>query len=109
KAAAGLTPESAPPPAAEVRLGDDVVFTLRAAVGTKSPDERARQASKALSAAVKPGGDTELRISREGEFIALYAGKLSVVRLSPQDALAEHMTLDALADDVAEAVEDALT
>jgi small-conductance mechanosensitive channel len=92
-----------------VRLKDSTVFLLRAPRGAKSPDERARLVSKALTAAIDDPRATEVRVVRQGDVAVVYAGTVPLIQLSAQDAeLAGDSSLDVHAGAVASQIRQAL-
>lgn len=112
------TPQAAPPaveaaaaPAtrpAEVRVGDTVVFSLRAEYAGRSAALRARAANDALHD-VLGTRDEEVRIEHVGGAAAIYVGTHPVVQLVPADAaLAGDASLAVHADRIAAEIRAAL-
>lgn len=91
-----------------VSLAERTVFTLRTSDGGKSPEQRARQASKALAAAVHDKESADVKLVREAETAVVYVGRSPVVRLTAADAALEGSSLDVYADTVAVAVRRAI-
>jgi small-conductance mechanosensitive channel len=95
--------------AAEVRVGDTVVFTLSVARGTQSPAMRARIASDALEEAVTSAKPEDVRVEHTGTVSVVYIGAAPVVQLTREDALAAgDASLTVHADRIAAAIRQAL-
>ncbi|HEY6725931.1 MAG TPA: hypothetical protein VI197_17980 [Polyangiaceae bacterium] len=88
-------PPSAPAPAAsakgegvataEVKLGDDVVFRI-GAHGSKSAEQRAADASQALSGAVKLDA-ADVKVVARDQASIVYVGQTPIVQLYEEDAV----------------------
>jgi small-conductance mechanosensitive channel len=95
--------------AAEVRVGDTVVFTLSVARGTQSPAMRARIASDALEEAVTSAKPEDVRVEHTGTVSVVYIGAAPVVQLTREDAQAAgDASLTVHADRIAAAIRQAL-
>jgi len=106
-AAATPAPAIADKPA-EVRVGDTVVFGLRAEHAGRSAALRARAANDALHD-VLDGGDDEVRIDHVGDTAVIYVGGQQVIQLVPIDArLAGDPSLATYADRIAVRIRAAL-
>lgn len=104
--------QAAGAPAAEagawVRLRDQRVLELRAPRGEVPPEARARDATRALQAAVEADRAAEPSVTiQEGEAL-LRVGAALVLRLGPEDATAEALSLADLAAREAAALRQAL-
>jgi small-conductance mechanosensitive channel len=109
-------PTPAPPPTppriaqsaattAEVRVGDNVVFEIRASFAERTAASRAADASKALREVLAEVNPEEVRVGKEEGFAVVYAAKTPIVQLGPLDAeLAGDASLDVHADAVAASV-----
>ncbi len=100
------SPPAAPAPAA-VRLRGTRVVEIRAALGGKGPEERARQASEALSRAVAAGGPLEPRLEEKGNAVTIFLDRFPVLPLGPADAAAGEESLREHAERVAASLSDA--
>lgn len=95
--------------AAEVRVGDTVVFTLSVPRGTQSPEVRARIANDALEEAVTNARPEDVRVEHAGSVSIVYVGAAPVVQLTEEDAqVAGDAGLTVHADRVAAEVRQAL-
>jgi hypothetical protein len=98
-------PEPAPVPAFGVKLSDDTVFALRATLGGKSPEVRAREASEQLRRAYESETSSDVSILRRGDVALLSVGKTPIVELSEEEAkLAGATSLDVHAASTASAI-----
>ena len=73
-------------PAFSVKLSDDAVFALRAALGGKSPELRAREASEQLKRAFDTETTSDVGVVRRGDVALLMVGKTPIVELSEEEA-----------------------
>ncbi|MGC4091570.1 MAG: mechanosensitive ion channel family protein [Polyangiaceae bacterium] len=117
-AAVAPLPSAAPAPSASsrppvlkgtpVRLGETSVFSIRVSGAGKSPEERARLASKALGVAVEePPAD--VRVQRQGDVALVYVGQTLIVQLFEDDAKAAgDVPLDVLGANIASETRQAL-
>lgn len=95
-APAPSAPPSAPPPApsasaeagSPVRVGDATVFQLLVGHGSQTAKARAEAAAAALKEAVSSHKPEDVRVEERGEGVAVYAGKVLVIELYPEDASA---------------------
>lgn len=95
----------APVPAFAVKLSDDAVFSLRAALGGKSPEVRAREASEQLKRAYEGEPSSDVSVSRRGDEVLLSIGKTPIVELSEEEAkLAGATSLEVYAASTASAI-----
>ncbi len=93
---------------AEVRVGDTVVFTLRAARAGLGAAARARAANEALREALR-AAPADVHVEPAGDYAVVYVGARPVVQLTPQDAaLAGDAGLAVHADRVAAEIATAL-
>lgn len=93
---------------AEVRVGDTVVFTLRAARGSTGAAARARAANEALRDALAARADN-VHVEPVGSASVVYVGERPIVQLTEDDAaLAGDSGLAVHADRVAAAIRAAL-
>ncbi len=100
-AATKAVPAEAAQKPAEVRVGDTVVFTLRASRAGKSAALRARAANEALREALVAKAD-DVHVESAGGVAAVYVGGRPVVQLTPEDAaLAGDSSLAVHADRIA--------
>jgi Mechanosensitive ion channel len=98
-------PEPAPVPAFGVKLSDDTVFSLRAVLGGKTPEVRAREASEQLRRAFESETSSDVVILRRGSVALLSVGKTPIVELSEEEAeLAGATSLDVHAASTASAI-----
>ena len=75
--------------AADVRLNDKTVFTVRATRGGRSAKERAASASQALATVAKSVDDsTEIRLEELGDTAVIAVGNVPVITFGPEDASA---------------------
>ena len=97
---APLEPLEAPVP---IHFDRKVLYELRVGSKENSAEARARGAEKALSAALEQGSTKEdVRAEDRGELAVIYAGKVPLLQLFPEDAEAHgHSSLAFHADDVA--------
>jgi Mechanosensitive ion channel len=109
-------PVEAPPPAAPapvpafaVKLSDDAVFSLRAALGGKSPEMRAREASEQLKRAYEGEQTSDVSVARRGEVALLSVGHTFIVELDDEEAkLAGASSLEVHAASTASAIHEKL-
>jgi small-conductance mechanosensitive channel len=102
-------PEPAPVPTFAVTLSDDAVFVLRAVVGGKSPEQRAREASGQLKRAYDGEQTSDVTIQRRSDTALLSVGRTFIVELSEEEAtLAGAGSLDAYAASTASAIHEKL-
>lgn len=95
--------------AAEVRVGDTVVFTLSVPRGTQSPELRARLANDALEEVVGTARPEDVRVEHAGSVSIVYVGAAPVVQLTAEDAqLAGDASLTVHADRVAAEIRQAM-
>lgn len=89
-------PPSAAPPApsasaeagSPVRVGDVTVFQLLVGHGSQTAKARAEAAAAALKEAISSHKPEDVRVEERGEGAAVYAGKVLVIELYPEDASA---------------------
>jgi small-conductance mechanosensitive channel len=99
----------APPAAHKVSVSDTQVFTLSAPLGTRTADERARQATKALADFTKTAESPTVTVVREDSLLAVYVDKTAIVRLSQADAdAAGEASPETLANEIASDIRRAL-
>jgi small-conductance mechanosensitive channel len=105
-AAPAVQPAPAAEPAADVKLHDVPVFTVRHGHGGRRAAERASAATAALAQAVEAPELPEIRLERRPESILIRAGKEPVIELFAEDAGSEALDVHAaaLAARIAEAV-----
>jgi small-conductance mechanosensitive channel len=102
-------PKPADVPAFSVRLADDTVFSLRAAIGAKTPEVRAREASQQLKRAYDGEQTSDVSVQRRGDSALLSVGRTFIVELSEEEAkLAGWTSLDAFAASTASAIHEKL-
>jgi hypothetical protein len=102
-------PEPAPVPTYPVKLSDDSVFVLRAALGGKTPEQRAREASAQLKRAYDGEQTSDVSIVRRADTALLSVGRTFIVELSEEEAkLAGAGSLDAYAASTASAIREKL-
>jgi small-conductance mechanosensitive channel len=102
-------PEPAPVPAFPVKLSDDSVFALRASLGGKSPEQRARDASAQLKRAYEGEQSSDVTVVRRGDVALLSVGRTFIVELSEEEAkLAGTSSLEAYAASTASAIHEKL-
>lgn len=70
----------------DVKLGDQVVFTLRVGHGGVSLKERAEAATSALSEALKSAKPEDVHVEEKNGVFVVYAGTTPVVQLHKEDA-----------------------
>src|SRR5688572_24220873 len=79
-----------------------VLYEIRVASKKHPAEGRARGAEKALLAALEEGEEVSVRAEDRGDLFVVYAGKIPVIQLFPEDATAHgHSSLAFHADDVA--------
>jgi hypothetical protein len=101
--------EPAPVPAFAVKLSDDAVFSLRAALGGKSPEVRAREASEQLKRAYDAEQTSDVLVSRRGDVALLSVGRTFIVELDEEEAkLAGVTSLEVHAANTASAIHEKL-
>lgn len=94
---------------AEVRVGDTLVFKIRASRGSLSATARARAAADALHEAVGTAKPEDVRVEHAGAVSIVYVGAAPVVQLTAEDAArAGDASLTVHADRVAAQVRAAL-
>lgn len=94
---------------AEVRLGDTLVFTIRASRGTATPALRARTAADVLHDALATARPEDVRVEHAGTVSIVYVGAAPVIQLTPEDARRSgDASLTVHADRVASAIKQAL-
>lgn len=111
-----VEPEEPPPPPKpadvptfNVKLADDTVFSLRAAIGAKTPEVRAREASQQLKRAYDGEQTSDVGVQRRGDSAILSVGRTFIVELSEEEAkLAGWSSLDAFAASTASAIHEKL-
>lgn len=107
--AARAEPGPAASPAAPVRVGESLVFTLSAELNGKQPNERAARASAALESVLAEPELVEVRVQQLPDSAMLYAGDTPIVELVAQDAaLSGQASLETYANDTARALRIAL-
>jgi hypothetical protein len=88
-----------------VKLRDDAVFSLRASIGGKTPEARAREASEQLKRAYEGEQTSEVSVAHRGDVAWLSVGRTFVVELDEQEAkLAGASSLEAYAASTASAI-----
>lgn len=108
-AAANSDPVAEAPKAYKVSVSDTEVFRLSAPLGTRSAQERARQATKALSDFTNAPEPVTVTVVREDALVAIYVDKTAVVRLSAADAVAAgDDSVETLANEAASEIRRAL-
>jgi hypothetical protein len=104
-----LRPEPAQVPAFSVKLADDAVFSLRAGLGGKTPEQRAREASAQLKRAYDGEQTSDVTIVRRGEVALLSVGRTFIVELDEEEAkLAGASSLEVYAASTASAIREKL-
>lgn len=73
-------------PGAAVKLGDATVIVLRAALGAKSAEQRAREATQALKRAFDTETTNDVKVTRRGEIATLILGQTPILDLGERDA-----------------------
>lgn len=73
-------------PEAQAKIHDTQVFVIRVPRGDKTPEERAKVASEALTRAVETPGAEEVRVAHFGEAFVVYAGTIPIVEIRKDDA-----------------------
>jgi len=102
-------PQPAPVPAFSVKLADDAVFSLRAGLGGKTPEQRAREASAQLKRAYDGEQTSDVTIVRRGDVALLSVGRTFIVELSEEEAkLAGASSLEVYAASTASAIREEL-
>jgi small-conductance mechanosensitive channel len=98
-------PTPADVPAFGAKLKGDTVFSLRAALGAKSAEVRARDASQQLKRAFEGETTSDVSVARRGDSILLSVGRTFIVELNEEEAkLAGSTSLDAYAASIASAI-----
>jgi hypothetical protein len=96
-------------PAFAVKLSDDAVFSLRATLGGKSPEARAREASEQLKRAYEGEQTSDVSVSRRGDVALLSVGRTFIVELDEEEAkLAGSTSLEVHAASTASAIHEKL-
>jgi small-conductance mechanosensitive channel len=113
-AASAPAPSARPAPSGstdnEVRLHDVPVFVIRVPHGPQTAPERARAASEALETAAKDVDPTKVRVEQLGGVAIVYADKIPIVQLYPEDAAASgDASLEVHANDITTRVQRAIT
>ena len=99
----------APVPAFPAKLSDDSVFSLRASLGGKSPEARAREASQQLKRAYDSEQTSDVSVAHRGDVVLLSVGRTFVVELDAEEAkLAGATSLEAYAASIASAIHEKL-
>lgn len=107
--ASGSASAVAPTAIGIVRLKDRKVFTLGRARQGRSPTDRARNAGQALEHAFDSREPAEARVARTGDVAIVYVGKIPIVEVDEDDAMAAGATtLDAYAGELASKINNAL-
>jgi hypothetical protein len=92
-------------PAFAVKLSDDTVFSLRATLGGKSPELRAREASEQLKRAYAGEQSSDVSIVHRGDEVLLSIGRTFIVELNEEEAkLAGATSLEVHAASTASAI-----
>jgi Mechanosensitive ion channel len=95
----------APVPAFPVKLSDDTVFSLRATLGGKTPEARAREASEQLKRAYDGEQTSDVSVARRGDVALLSVGRTFIVELNEEEAkLAGVTSLEVYAASTASAI-----
>ena len=98
-------PAPAPVPAFAVKLSDDAVFSLRATLGGKTPEARAREASEQLKRAYEGEQTSDVSVARRGDVALLSVGRTFIVELDEEEAkLAGATSLEVYAASTASAI-----
>jgi len=96
-------------PAFAVKLSDDAVFSLRASLGGKSPELRAREASEQLKRAYEGEPTSDVSVARRGDVALLSVGRTIIVELNDEEAkLAGASSLEVYAASTASAIHEKL-
>ena len=96
-------------PAFAVKLSDDAVFSLRATLGGKSPEARAREASEQLKRAYEGEPTSDVTVARRADVALLSVGRTFIVELNEEEAkLAGSSSLEAYAASTASAIHEKL-
>lgn len=99
----------AEPKLAKVTLGDRTVFTLGAARGSKSAEERAKNASHILAKILEKQTEGEVHAVEQGSGMLVVLGETTIVALNAEDArIAGEESVDSYAQTVVSAVSDAI-
>ncbi len=102
-------PAPAPVPAFAVKLSDDSVFSLRATLGGKSPEARAREATEQLKRAYEGEQTSDVSVARRGDVALLSVGRTFIVELDEEEAkLAGATSLEVYAASTASAIHEKL-
>jgi len=107
-------PPAPPPPSTEppgleelekavpISFDRKVLYEIKVSSKQHPAGARAKSAEKAIVAALEAGQDIEVRAENRGDLAVVYAGKIPIVQLFPEDAAAHgHPSLAFHADDVA--------
>jgi small-conductance mechanosensitive channel len=97
-------------PAADVRLHEHVVFSLKASRVDQSAQDRARAASRALENVVEDPEKATARVEEASGTAVVFVGKTPIVSLSDADAIGAggDVTVHVYAASVASRIDDAL-
>lgn len=102
-------PTPAPVPAFSVKLSDDAVFALRATLGGKTAEVRAREASQQLKRAYEGEQTSDVTVARRGDVALLSVGRTFIVELNEEEAtLAGATSLEVYAASTASAIHEKL-
>jgi small-conductance mechanosensitive channel len=92
-------------PAFGAKLKGDTVFSLRATLGSKSPEARAKDASQQLKRAFEGETTSDVSVARRGDSVLLSVGRTFIVELNEEEAkLAGSSSLDAYSASTASAI-----
>jgi hypothetical protein len=102
-------PKPADVPAFPVKLSDDTVFSLRATLGGKSPEVRAREASEQLKRAYAGEQTSDVTVARRQDVALLSVGRTFIVELNEEEAkLAGASSLEVYAASTASTIREKL-
>jgi Mechanosensitive ion channel len=102
-------PKPADVPAFAVKLSDEAVFSLRAALGGKSPEARAREASEQLKRAYEGEPTSDVSVARRDDVVLLSVGRTFIVELNDEEAkLAGATSLEVYAASTASTIHETL-
>jgi small-conductance mechanosensitive channel len=92
-----------------VRLHEAPLFVLRAALGTRSPEERARAATQALAKVVDNGEAPNVHVEAQGDLKVVYVGERVILEVGAADASAANdPSVGIHADSIATRIRDGL-
>jgi small-conductance mechanosensitive channel len=98
-----------PPREFNVQLGDEKIFSIRVARGSKTAEQRAQAATATLGKEVEGAKEGEVRFERRGDFAVVLVGTTPIVELDAADATAAgDGSLDVHAGRVTAQVRDAI-